>query len=287
MTTPFTALEKRQLRCALPKHPDIVPVTPHLGNHGWANSWDRPCRPGLWCQYACVPGKLMHQWDPTATAYRHPESERGGLYCGADGIARKPYPNRGYCYTAPRKVPVLNLNSKQVHICQTVLPGDEAMRIPNRVAPGHSVGLAVPGQEYWIDSGAHYYVNFPGTPLNEACVWGNRNKPSGNWAPYILALKLRDDGEIFVTLGWNPVWLEYATPFRNAVPNFGVKVVCKGSGCKNTPCTIDPAVNRVNSVSHPQNQFSGAGGASACVATADRRSTIKIILFPRGKGHIY
>lgn len=122
----------------------------------------------------------MHQWDPTATAYRHPESERGGLYCGADGIARKPYPNRGYCYTAPRKVPVLNLNSKQVHICQTVLPGDEAMRIPNRVAPGHSVGLAVPGQEYWIDSGAHYYVNFPGTPLNEACVWGNRNKPSGN-----------------------------------------------------------------------------------------------------------
>jgi hypothetical protein len=36
-------MEHSSIECALPVHPDIVPVTPNLGNKGWANSYDRPC----------------------------------------------------------------------------------------------------------------------------------------------------------------------------------------------------------------------------------------------------
>jgi hypothetical protein len=251
----------------------------------------------------------MHQWDPTATAYRHPESERGGLYCGTDGIARKPFPDRDYCYQARRTLLVVSYLGQNNFICQTVLPGDEAMRIANPVMAGGMQRLAVPGIEYWVDSGSHYYVNSGGYDVNTACVWGSRDIPAGNvspptprssfpshhastnpskWAPYIIALKEREDGIVFLTVGWNPVWLETATPFRSQVPDFGIKVVCHGPHCENTPCTIDPAVHSVNQISHPQNHFSGAGGGAACVTNySPFTDDAKVVLFPAGQGHIH
>ncbi|KAI5796178.1 hypothetical protein FPQ18DRAFT_366602 [Pyronema domesticum] len=277
----MVGIEKRQVECALPSHPDIQAVTSHLGNHGWAMSWDKPCLPGMHCQYACVPGKLMHQWDPTPTAYRHPESERGGLYCGADGIARKPFPDRDYCYQARHTLLVVSHLGQKTFVCQTVLPGDEAMRIANPVVAGGMQRLAVPGAKYWIAQGSHCYVNSGGYDVNTACVWGSRDIPTGNWAPYTIGLEEREDGIIFVTVGWNPVWLETATPFRSQVPDFGIKVACHGPHCENTPCTIDPAIHSVNQISHPQNHFNGAGGGAACVTNySPFTDDANVVLFP-------
>ncbi|KAI5816806.1 hypothetical protein BZA77DRAFT_246506 [Pyronema omphalodes] len=278
-------MEKRlvhsHIECPFPwDSPEIVPVTPQYLNKGWANSYDRPCTAGLWCQYACKPGTLMHQWNPEAVAYAHPWKEQGGLYCGEDGVARKPFPNRNLCYEATRKLPAVNTLGGDVYMCQTVLPGDEAMRIPNLINRGTTALLAVPGPEFWPETkpgGAHYYINSPGVSVDDACVWGNNTFGAGNWAPYSFGTN-HDNGEMFVSLNWNPVWFETASHMRKDRPEFGVRIECEGPNCHNAPCFIDPRIHSVNQVSYGQG-FVGAGDANACVVTAGRDSQIRIVLF--------
>ena len=73
--TPETAApEKRGGQCAFPYSDGIVPVTPGSQNAGWAMSPNQPCIPGGYCPYACPPGEVMMQWDPSATTYSYPES---------------------------------------------------------------------------------------------------------------------------------------------------------------------------------------------------------------------
>ncbi|KAI5816164.1 hypothetical protein BZA77DRAFT_247271 [Pyronema omphalodes] len=271
-------MEHSAVRCDLPAHPDIVPVTPHLDNKGWAHSYDRPCSAGTWCPYACPPGKVMNQWNPTAVAYVHPDKEQGGLFCGEDGVAHVPFPDRPLCVEAPAKLPTHNQLDEHVMICQTVLPGDEGMRIPNRVEPNQVLGLAVPDSSYWAGTTASMYINPPGVDVNDACVWGNNTFRGGNWAPYTLGLSLRDDGEVFANLGWNPIWLEPATYFRDEVPSFGARIVCEGVGCHDTPCEINPA-NPVNQVVAGANGMVGVGGASACIVTAPSTAQLRLEIF--------
>lgn len=60
--------------CQFPTDKGLVSVTPGAQNAGWAMSPDQPCKPGMYCPYACPPGQLMAQWDPKATSYSYPES---------------------------------------------------------------------------------------------------------------------------------------------------------------------------------------------------------------------
>ena len=68
------APEKRQGQCAFPYSDGIVAVTPGSQNGGWAMSPNQPCTPGSYCPYACPPGEVMMQWDPSATTYSYPKS---------------------------------------------------------------------------------------------------------------------------------------------------------------------------------------------------------------------
>lgn len=67
-------IEKRGGQCAFPYDAGLVPVTPGSQNAGWAMSPDQPCKPGNYCPYACPPGQVMAQWDPSATSYSYPKS---------------------------------------------------------------------------------------------------------------------------------------------------------------------------------------------------------------------
>jgi len=60
--------------CQFPTDKGLVSVTPDAENAGWAMSPDQPCKPGMYCPYACPPGQLMAQWDPKATSYSYPAS---------------------------------------------------------------------------------------------------------------------------------------------------------------------------------------------------------------------
>ncbi|KAI5809406.1 hypothetical protein BZA77DRAFT_255225 [Pyronema omphalodes] len=104
-------------------------------------------------------------------------------HCGEDRVAPKPFPNRNLCYEATRKLPAVNTLGGDVYMCQTILPCEEAMPIPNLINRGTTALLAVPGPEYGPETkpgGAHYYINSPGVSVHDPCMWGNNTFGAGN-----------------------------------------------------------------------------------------------------------
>lgn len=149
------------------------------------------------------------------------------------------------------------------------------MLIPNTIS-GYG-NLAVPGTDYWASTAAHYYINPPGTSADTACVWGTSSNPYGNWSPYVAGANQDASGETYVKLGWNPIYLEQATPFRTQMPNWGVKIDCPNGGCSGLPCEIDPSTNSVNQmIGAPA---TGAGGGTFCVVTVQKGSTANFVVF--------
>lgn len=140
------------------------------------------------------------------------------------------------------------------------------MLIPTQV--DSSAQLAIPGTSYWCETAAHYYINPPGTSVEEACVWGTSSNPWGNWSPYVAGGNTDSNGNTFIKLGWNPIYLEQATPFRNTMPNWGVEITCDGGGCNGLPCAIDPSQNGVNEM--VGSSTNGAGGGAFCVVTVPK-----------------
>lgn len=163
------AIGKRTGQCRFPEDAGLVAVA-GSSNGGWAMSPDECCEPGGFCPYACPPGELSMQWDPKATSYSYPQSmvskllpfnnprlkmaQHGGLFCDDDGMIKKPFPNRPYCVKGTGNVGCRNRASSNVAICQTVLPGNEAMLIPTNVET--LAILAIPGPEYWAGTAAQY-----------------------------------------------------------------------------------------------------------------------------------
>lgn len=270
--------------CAFPYYEGMVAVQESGLNAGWAMHFDQACDPGKWCPYACQPGQLMGQWDPSVTSYTYPGSQYGGLYCQEDGTLKTPFPEKPYCYEGKGTVYAQNRcgESGSVAFCQTVLPGNEEMLIPTLVTDTET--LAVPGPEYWAGTAAHYYINPPGVTVDEGCKWGDSSHPWGNWCPYVAGANMDNNGNTFVKIGWNPVYLENSCPFKDETPEFGIKITCDDpDSCEGLPCSIDPSVVGVNGVSSDESS-EGAGGGAFCVVTAKNCSKARIEVFAVGSG---
>jgi hypothetical protein len=140
--------------------------------------------------------------------------------------------------------------------------------------------LAVPDPSYWCETAAHYYINPPGIGTDQACVWGTSSNPYGNWSPDVGGANTDNSGNTFMKLGWNPIYLEPATPFRNTVPSWGVKIDCPNGGCTGLPCSIDPSQNGVNEMTGSSSN--GAGGGAFCVVTVAKGSTANYVVFNAG-----
>ncbi|KAK9471700.1 uncharacterized protein V1510DRAFT_183167 [Dipodascopsis tothii] len=263
--------EKRgTTKCEFPTDLGLVSVTPGSSNGGWAMSPDQECTAGSWCPYACPPGQLSAQWDPDATTYSYPESMYGGLKCNDDGTVSKGFSSKPYCYDGTGTV-TAESSAGSVAFCQTVLPGNEAMLIPTEV--DGSTTLAVPDTSYWDGTAAHYYVNPPGVSTDDGCVWGSTANPYGNWAPYVAGANTDASGITYVKVGWNPVYLEDTSPFKNTIPDWGINITCPDGGCSGLPCGIDTSeVNGMYSSS------TGAGGGNFCVVgvEAGKKATIQV-----------
>lgn len=277
-------LDKRETTCDLPDDSDIVKITPNKDNKGWAMSPDQSCKSGSYCPYACKPGKLMAQWDSSAKSYSYPKSQNGGLKCGSDGKTSKPFDDKPLCVDGAGTVKVNNKADKNVAFCQTVLPGNEAMLIPTDVDSGSTETIAVPDSDYWAGTAAHYYINPPGVSTEEGCAWGTKDKAQGNWAPYVAGANQDDNGETFVKIGWNPVYLEKDTSFKDEKPSFGIRIKCDGD-CTGDPCEIDPRKQDVNEVkgssdsSGNSDVSKGAGDGKFCVVTAPKGTKATIEVF--------
>ncbi|KAK3400080.1 hypothetical protein B0T20DRAFT_176136 [Sordaria brevicollis] len=264
-------LQKRKAKCSLPDHPDLVFV-PGAMNNGFAMSPDEPCEDGKWCPYACVPGKVMAQWEPNST-YVYPQSMNGGLYCN-NGKPEKAFDDKPYCVDGTGAVQVVNKAGKIVSFCQTVLPGNEAMIIPTDIH-GQSK-IAVPGPSYWDSTAAHYYINAPGVSSAEGCIWGSPSKPIGNWSPYVAGANTVGGGETYVKIAWNPIYMD--CDWKKTKPSFGVKVECPSGGCNGLPCSIDPSKHGVGGLESPVST-KGVGGAQFCVVTVPKGQTANIVVF--------
>lgn len=272
--TACAAPTKRSTTCQFPTDAGLVEITPKSSNAGWALSPDQQCTAGSYCPYACPPGQVMNQWDPQATAYTVSESQNGGLYCNTDGTVLRPFSNRPLCVNGTDTVSVNNQADSEVAFCQTVLPGNEAMLIPNSIGGGNTESLAVPSANYWASTAAHYYVNPLGVSTDEACVWGTSDKPQGNWSPYVAGTNTDSSGNTFVKIGWNP---KYVESFSES-PSFGLRITCEDEdSCNGLPCEINPSLYGYNKVSAQDASFSE--GAAFCVVTAENMASAKIEVF--------
>ncbi|OWB56479.1 hypothetical protein B5S28_g2382 [[Candida] boidinii] len=270
---------KRSQTCSFPSDDSIVAVTPKGKNAGWALHADTACTPGMWCPYACAPGQLMAQWDPSVTSYSYPGSQYGGLHCNDDGTLSKGFQDKPLCYDGKGTASVFNNAAKDVAICQTVLPGNEEMLIPTVVDASNTEKIAVPGTKYWAQTASHFYVNPPGVSAEEGCVWGSKDNstPMGNWSPYVIGANMDDQDNTYVKIGWNPVYFENTSPYKNEKPSFGIKMYCNDeSKCNGNPCEINPSTQGLNKVSGSD---SVSDGAAWCVLTATDKNAVTIEVF--------
>ncbi|KAL6942183.1 hypothetical protein ACO0QE_003349 [Hanseniaspora vineae] len=268
-------LFRRSGTCAFPNYKGMVAVQINGDNAGWAMHSDQYCSYGQWCPYACEPGKLMGQWDPSVTSYVYPGSQNGGLYCDDSGNLQKKVSGNDYCYDGKGTVSVQNSAGSDVAFCQTVLPGNEEMLVPTLVQQGFNSVIAVPGPEYWASTAAHYYINPPGVSVSDGCIWGSTANPWGNWAPYVAGANMDSSGNTYVKIGWNPVYFEDSCPYKNDKPSYGLKITCPdGSNCQGLPCSIDPSKVGLNSVTGPNGEET-----NFCVVTASGNSKAVIEVF--------
>ncbi|CCE63948.1 hypothetical protein TPHA_0G01110 [Tetrapisispora phaffii CBS 4417] len=272
-------VDRRGGTCAFPSEEGMVAVQTSGTNAGWAMHYDQQCSYGSWCPYACKPGQLMAQWDPEVTSYTYPGSQYGGLYCDDNGVLQKPFPEKDYCYDGKGTFIAKNQAGSDVAFCQTVLPGNEEMLIPTLVGSNSDSVLAVPGTDYWASTASHFYVNPPGVSVDDGCKWGSTANPWGNWAPYVAGANMDDNQNTFVKIGWNPVYLEDTSPFKNVKPSYGVRITCDDpSQCEGLPCSIDPSSQDINAVNSTQSA-DGAGGGAFCVVTAKNGAKANIEVF--------
>ncbi|KAG0667882.1 hypothetical protein C6P45_005249 [Maudiozyma exigua] len=270
---------KRGGTCAFPNDQGMVAVQTSGKNAGWAMHADQECTYGSWCPYACAPGQLMGQWDPSVTTYSYPGSQNGGLFCDSNGNLQKPFSDKPYCYDGVGTFIAKNQAGQDVAFCQTVLPGNEEMLIPTLVGSGASQVLAVPDTSYWAGTASHFYVNPPGVSVEDGCKWGSTAEPWGNWSPYVAGANMDDNKNTYVKIGWNPIYLEDTSPFKNTKPSFGVRITCDDpSKCVGLPCSIDPSQQGINQVNSGESS-SGAGGADFCVVTAQDGAKANIEVF--------
>lgn len=71
-----------------------------------------------------------------------------------DGKPVKPFSSKDYCVDGTGTVQAVNKVGKVVSFCQTVLPGNEDILIPNDVYDTQT--LAVPDTSYWQSTASQY-----------------------------------------------------------------------------------------------------------------------------------
>lgn len=270
--------KKRSDMCLFPDNePNVVRVVLNDKNRGWAMSIDQECTPGKYCPFACKSGMVMAQWQPGST-YKFPESMNGGLFCNNEtGEMEKPFPEKPCCVYGTGTVSVRKEVQGSMTWCQTVLPGNEEMNICTEIADYALTTLAVPNQNYWANTSAHYYINRPGSTCAN-CTWGTPEGVYGNWAPYVAGANTVANNDTYVQISWNPKWLELG--HSASTLNFGLQIECEGQ-CNGLPCEIDPCRgrNKVNSNQAGVGADEGENQARFCVVTVSAGSSAVIRVF--------
>ncbi|KAI8318853.1 hypothetical protein GQ54DRAFT_61991 [Martensiomyces pterosporus] len=231
LTASAAPVQRQLATCAFPfaanNTDQVVAVTPESSNAGWAMSPDQLCTAGSWCPYACEPGYYSAQWDPSAALYNGPGSMNGGLFCDGNGQLTKPFNDRPYCVKGMDNARIENTLGESVSACQTIYPGNEAMLIPSVAQANGNVSLNVVPSTYWLGTSSQFYVNLAGSNATQ-CIWGNADKPVGNWAPYIFGAGQAKDGNTYISVQYNPLYKESGFSVQTT---YNVRIECESGFC--------------------------------------------------------
>jgi len=121
-----------------------------------------------------------------------------------------------------------------------------------------------------------YYVNPPGVSSSEGCIWGTESQPKGNWSPYVAGANTVANGDTYVKIAWNPMFI--GCSLKSKRPTFGLRIECPGGGCNGLPCSINPGTDGVGGVSSPV-KAKGVGDANFCVVTVPSGKQANIVVF--------
>ncbi|OLY80365.1 hypothetical protein AYI68_g3205 [Smittium mucronatum] len=210
---------------------NVYPITPSEVNGGWAMSPNQKCTKGSWCPYACESGYYSAQWDPSSVLANGSGSMNGGLYCDNNGVLQTPFPDKAYCIKGVGNVSIRNTLAQSVSACQTVYPGNEAMLIPTVAQPSSSAVINVTPKEYWLGTSSQFYVNLAGSNEDQ-CIWGDSDKPVGNWGPYVFGAGQGPDGNTYISVVYNHLYLESGFKAADA---YNVKINCVSGNCNFPP----------------------------------------------------
>ncbi|OTB02140.1 hypothetical protein M426DRAFT_13842 [Hypoxylon sp. CI-4A] len=172
--------------------------------------------------YACPEGYVKSQWP---SAQGSTKQSIGGLYCNSDGyLELSRTSSKTLCEKGVGGVTIKNSMSKNVAICRTDYPGTESMTIPVDAQPGTTRELAnIESSTYYhwgdLTTTLQYYINQPGTTVEEGCRWDSTIDPeeNGNWAPTILGVGKSSDGNTYISLFPN-------TPTSSAKPKMNINI---------------------------------------------------------------
>ncbi|CAH0000956.1 unnamed protein product [Clonostachys byssicola] len=189
------------------------------------------CETGGLCTYACPPGYFSTQYP--LEDQQSDGTSIGGLYCNSNGKLELTNPDINVlCQKGEGGISVKNELSKGVAVCQTMYPGTENMVIPSYAAPGGTVELLNPKQDFFKWKGgktsAQFYVNKAGYTVEESCQWQPPQDPlgAGNWAAIVIGVG-KDGDNTFISILPN-------TPTSSAVLGFNIEITGKGliGSCK-------------------------------------------------------
>jgi len=135
----------------------------------------------------------------------------GGLECRSDNrLYRINQDNNILCMadSSAVTVEVVNNMAQPIAICKTNYPGDEAMTIPYPVQPGQSIELPViQATDFYRANGAptsgQFYINNPGVPVDQACVWGQPGSMKGNFVSMNLGVGINGNQPAYASLFTN------------------------------------------------------------------------------------
>ncbi|KUL87069.1 hypothetical protein ZTR_05719 [Talaromyces verruculosus] len=214
------------------------------------------CTEGAFCSYQCPEGYLKSQWPSTQGATGQ---SVGGIKCSGGKLVRTNTDYDTLCIPGVQALSVKNTLSETVCICRTDYPGTESETLPTCVNPGQTVALANPdGDTYYQWEGkstsAQYYINPPGYLETQACIWGNSDKPLGNWAPMNLGLGYKG-GLTYASIFPN-------TPTTDAVLGFNVRYDGASSEC-----------------AWDANAKAYTGGGNGCTVSIDKGSSATLVLY--------
>jgi len=128
------------------------------------------------------------------------------------------------------------------------------MYIPVDSQPGTTLPLTCPdASNYYMWEGkttsAQYYINPPGYPIQQACVWGSSSNDYGNWAPAVLGVGY-SNGQAWVSIMPNtPTQMTATLPYTITLTGDNVSGGCRyqngqyctGSNyqsCSSNGCTV-------------------------------------------------